>query len=249
MPRQDRYRHGPVRVRLGGCGRRAGAPAGGRRRDRGQIGRDRLGGDSLLEEAGRAETVRRVWRQLPPAAWASPRPCLGLHRPLVRAAQAAETETANGMDRTALDAQGPPMRFGLAADPDLVSPNAREAEEIVGYELNDDTDLVGAAETIAGLGAHSAIVHQADGCVARLREPSARHSATYRAFLPARDAASTVGSGDALIGGLREQCIVLAEGSTGLGKGRILGASLADVKVDIPDFESHEEMLLVRGIA
>ncbi|AXS80689.1 YhdP family protein [Dechloromonas sp. HYN0024] len=32
-------------------------------------------------------------------------------------------------------------------------------------------------------------------------------------------------------------------------KGRILGASLADVKVDIPDFESHEEMLLVRGVA
>ena len=32
-------------------------------------------------------------------------------------------------------------------------------------------------------------------------------------------------------------------------KGRILGASLADVKVDIPDFESHEEMLLVRGMA
>ena len=32
-------------------------------------------------------------------------------------------------------------------------------------------------------------------------------------------------------------------------KGRILGASLADVKVDIPDFESHEEMLLVRGTA
>ncbi len=31
--------------------------------------------------------------------------------------------------------------------------------------------------------------------------------------------------------------------------GRILGASLADVKVDIPDFESHEEMLLVRGTA
>jgi len=49
---------------------------------------------------------------------------------------------------TALDAQGPPLRFGLAADPDLVSPNAREAEEIVGYELNDDIDLAGAADTI-----------------------------------------------------------------------------------------------------
>ena len=32
-------------------------------------------------------------------------------------------------------------------------------------------------------------------------------------------------------------------------KGRILGATLADVKVVIPDFESHEEMLLVRGTA
>lgn len=32
-------------------------------------------------------------------------------------------------------------------------------------------------------------------------------------------------------------------------KGRILGASLSGVKVDIPDFESHEEMLLVRGLA
>ena len=53
---------------------------------------------------------------------------------------------------TALDAQGPPLRFGLAADPDLVSPNAREAEEIVGYELNDDNDLAGAAETIGGTG-------------------------------------------------------------------------------------------------
>ena len=106
-----------------------------------------------------------------------------------------------GQVLTALDAQGPPLRFGLAADPDLVSPNAREAEEIVGYELNDDTDLVGAAETIRGLGAHSALVHRADGCVARLREPSAKRAASYRAFLPAREAVSTVGSGDALIGG------------------------------------------------
>lgn len=32
-------------------------------------------------------------------------------------------------------------------------------------------------------------------------------------------------------------------------QGRILGASLSDVTVRIPDFESHEEMLLVRGLA
>lgn len=44
-----------------------------------------------------------------------------------------------------------------------------------------------------------------------------------------------------------------AEMSFGVGmriqasRGRVLGASLADVRVEIPDFESHEEMLLVRG--
>ena len=32
-------------------------------------------------------------------------------------------------------------------------------------------------------------------------------------------------------------------------RGRILGAELGDVSVDIPDFESHDEMLLVRGKA
>ena len=32
-------------------------------------------------------------------------------------------------------------------------------------------------------------------------------------------------------------------------KGHILGAALSDVTVSIPDFESHEEMLLVRGVA
>jgi 1-phosphofructokinase family hexose kinase len=102
---------------------------------------------------------------------------------------------------TALDAQGPPLRLGLDAHPDLVSPNAREAEEIAGYELNDDSDLAGAAETITGLGAHSAIVHQADGCIARLREPSVKGTSTFRAYLAEREAASTVGSGDALIAG------------------------------------------------
>lgn len=46
-----------------------------------------------------------------------------------------------------------------------------------------------------------------------------------------------------------------AEMSFGIGmkinasQGAILGAKLAGVTVDIPDFESHEEMLLVRGVA
>jgi len=106
-----------------------------------------------------------------------------------------------GLVVTALDAQGPPLRLGLAADPDLVSPNAREAEEIVGHELNDDADLVDAATTMSDLGARSAIVHRTDGCVARLRDPESKTTTTFRAYLGEREAPSTVGSGDALIAG------------------------------------------------
>jgi len=102
---------------------------------------------------------------------------------------------------TALDAQGTPLRSALAAEPDLVSPNAREAEEIVGYEFSDDQDLAVAAETLTGMGAACAIVHQEDGCMARLREDGAKTQVTLRAHLPAREALTTVGSGDALLAG------------------------------------------------
>lgn len=101
----------------------------------------------------------------------------------------------------ALDAQGPPLRAGVTADPDLVSPNAREAEEIVGYEFSEDDDLVAAAETLTSMGAQSAIVHQADGCVARIREPGEKTAVTYRVLGPVKEALSTVGSGDAFLAG------------------------------------------------
>ncbi len=102
---------------------------------------------------------------------------------------------------TALDTQGPPLRAAVSADPDLVSPNAREAEEIVGYEFSEDDDLAVAAETLTSMGANSAIVHQADGCVARIREPGAKGPVTYRALMQVREVLSTVGSGDALLAG------------------------------------------------
>jgi 1-phosphofructokinase/tagatose 6-phosphate kinase len=102
---------------------------------------------------------------------------------------------------TALDVQGTALRMALGADPDLVSPNSREAEEIVGYEFTEDADLAEAAETLGVMGASKVIVHQSDGCVARLREPGSKTATTLRAHLSERDAISTVGSGDALLAG------------------------------------------------
>ena len=103
---------------------------------------------------------------------------------------------------TAVDATGPALRAALAAEPGVVSPNVREAEEIVGHEFGDEEDMAAAAETLGHMGAETALIHHEDGCVARVRTESAKRGATYRAVLPARsDVVSTVGSGDAFLAG------------------------------------------------
>jgi 1-phosphofructokinase family hexose kinase len=106
-----------------------------------------------------------------------------------------------GKVTTAVDVQGTPLRSVLAAEPALVSPNAREAEEIVGYEFSEDADLAVAAQTLTSMGATGVLVHQADGCMARLRAAPGKEYRTLRAHLPTREALTTVGSGDALLAG------------------------------------------------
>src|SRR5947209_15463942 len=41
---------------------------------------------------------------------------------------------------TVVDADGDPLRLAVRAEPDVVSPNVLEAEELVGHEFNDDED-------------------------------------------------------------------------------------------------------------
>lgn len=106
-----------------------------------------------------------------------------------------------GRVTTAVDVQGTPLRLALAAEPDLVSPNVRETEEIVGYDFTDDSDLVEAAATLTGMQAGCAIIHTSDGCVARLRDSVGKGGVTFRATLKRREALSTIGSGDALLAG------------------------------------------------
>jgi 1-phosphofructokinase/tagatose 6-phosphate kinase len=111
-------------------------------------------------------------------------------------------ELRNGRIITALDASGPALRAGLSAEPGVVSPNVREAEEIVGHEFGDEEDMAAAAETLTHMGAETALIHHEDGCVARVRTSSGKRGRTYRAYLAARpDVISTVGSGDAFLAG------------------------------------------------
>jgi 1-phosphofructokinase family hexose kinase len=101
---------------------------------------------------------------------------------------------------TALDSEGEPLRLGLEAEPYLVTPNQAEAEAIVGQELTDEEDFLGALDHLADLGARNVIVTNEAGCFALLREergPARR----FRAVAPALETVSSVGSGDVLLAG------------------------------------------------
>ena len=100
---------------------------------------------------------------------------------------------------TVLDSEGEPLRRGLEGEPYLVTPNLREAEQLVGHEFGGDDDLVTALDEIAGLGARNVIITREDGCDALFRED--RSELRVDASVPRLEPISKVGSGDALLAG------------------------------------------------
>jgi 1-phosphofructokinase/tagatose 6-phosphate kinase len=98
-----------------------------------------------------------------------------------------------------LDAEGDAMLEGLRAGASVVTPNEREAEELVGQEFADRADLVTGLTELVRLGAGEAAITRPDGCVAVVGENAGRR------FLEVRteplDPVSTVGSGDAFLAG------------------------------------------------
>ena len=100
---------------------------------------------------------------------------------------------------TVIDSDGEPLRLSMRADPDLVSPNELEAEELVGHEFNDVDDRAQAVAEIVRLGAHEAIMTVSDGCFARIYENDV--PAIYRVRIEEQEARSAVGSGDAFLAG------------------------------------------------
>lgn len=100
----------------------------------------------------------------------------------------------------ALDTYGEPLRRGVKARPWLVTPNIREAEDLVMHEFNGEEDIVDATGLICDLGAQNAIIKSREGCFARLRRGKRFH--VYKATVPRLTTiVSTVGSGDAFLGG------------------------------------------------
>ena len=103
----------------------------------------------------------------------------------------------------AVDAHGQDLRAAIQAEPDIVSPNEREAEELVGYEFQDDDDRIAGVERLVEMGARTAVIHGPSGCVASIA-PEGPHEGgrvLLRATLELSEVLSTVGSGDAFLAG------------------------------------------------
>jgi len=100
----------------------------------------------------------------------------------------------------ALDSAAEPLRRGMRGRPNLVLPNLREAEDLVGHEFHDDADIAEATAHICELGARNVIIKTSHGCVARFQ--LGRKQRVFRATIPPVEAVvSTVGSGDAFLAG------------------------------------------------
>jgi 1-phosphofructokinase/tagatose 6-phosphate kinase len=100
---------------------------------------------------------------------------------------------------TIIDADGEPMRLAVRAEPDVISPNVLEAEELVGHEFNDDEDRAIAVRELVQLGPTEAIMTLPDGCVASVLEDGA--PCLYRVWIEPREPVAPVGSGDAFLAG------------------------------------------------
>jgi 1-phosphofructokinase family hexose kinase len=99
---------------------------------------------------------------------------------------------------TLVDAEGEPLRLAMRAEPDVVSPNELEAEELVGQEFNDDEDRGQALVEMTRLGAGESIMTVRDGCYAEVIEEG---PTLYRVSVPEQEARSRIGSGDAFLAG------------------------------------------------
>jgi len=98
-----------------------------------------------------------------------------------------------------LDAEGEAMLAGVRAGASMVTPNQAEAEELVGQEFTDRSDLAQGLLELVRLGANEAAITRPDGCVAAVGEGRSRR--LLEVHTEPLEPVSTVGSGDAFLAG------------------------------------------------
>jgi 1-phosphofructokinase family hexose kinase len=135
-----------------------------------------------------------------------------------------------------LDSAGEPLRLGMRGRPHLVTPNLREAEDLVGHEFHDEQDVIDASGMICDMGARNTIIKTSYGCVARF-QIGRRHRVFRGSITPLESVVSTVGSGDAFLAGFVSarfqkldlpECLRLAL-ATGAANTQRYGAGVLDL--------------------
>jgi 1-phosphofructokinase family hexose kinase len=135
---------------------------------------------------------------------------------------------------TVVDTDGEPLRQAVRAEPDVVSPNVLEAEELVGHEFSGEEERSLVVREIAALGPREAIMTLPDGCFAQVLVNG--QSRVKRARIEPREPIAKSGSGDAFLAGYLaaryegrapDQCLRFGVACGAESTGR-LGAGLID---------------------
>ena len=137
---------------------------------------------------------------------------------------------------TVVDTDGEPLRQAVRAEPDVVSPNVLEAEELVGHEFAGEEERSLAVAEIAALGPREAIMTLPDGCFAQVLVEGQK--LLKRARIEPREPVARSGSGDAFLAGFLaaryegrapDQCLRFGVACGAESTGR-LGAGLIDAR-------------------
>ena len=144
-----------------------------------------------------------------------------------------------------LDSEGQPLRLGTEAEPFLVSPNQREAEHVVGQELEEEEDFLMALDAIAELGARNVHITLESGCYGLFRED--RQMKRYRALAPTVDPVSVVGAGDVLLAQFIAAQVAGKSHEESLRLGVAAGAA-STLEVGAGRFDPREAHRLVAGV-
>jgi 1-phosphofructokinase family hexose kinase len=147
--------------------------------------------------------------------------------------------------RAVLDSEGQALRLASDAEPYLVSPNQREAEGLVGQELNDQEDFMMALDRIADMGARNVLITSENGCFGLFREE--RRRLLFRAEAPRIDPISAVGSGDVLLAGFLAARVAEDTLEDALRRGVAAGAA-ATLELGAGRFEPREAARLLSGV-
>ena len=135
---------------------------------------------------------------------------------------------------TVVNTDGEPMRHAVRAEPDLVSPNVLEAEELIGHEFAGEQERSLAVREIVALGPHEAIMTLPDGCFAQVLVDG--RPCLKRVSVAPREPVARSGSGDAFLAGYLaaryesrapDQCLRFGVACGAESTGR-LGAGLID---------------------